>query len=241
MRPVRPVQPEYVSASQGARAHSKGAHSSVQNIIELLKELDIYNPNESRKQNIDRGRAMTKADWERVMSKSRLQRVKEGAAEHGAHPREWWGDQKHPERSHLLHAVIGEKHPDDESEDEKGGKLYRRERCPKYRKLMQEVEQERQKVQAEIQRCREANERLRELGRRTIEPPAEYKPDRRAIHRKVQQFEQEYKQLRYDKREQDVRDAGFGDEGMASQVGGHAPSHPSCWQQLNISINNLAM
>ena len=80
----------------------------------------------------------------------RLERVKEGAAEHGAHPRDWWGDEDHRERGHLLYAVIGEKLPADESEDEKGGKLYRKERCPKYRKLMQEVEQERQKVQAEI-------------------------------------------------------------------------------------------
>ena len=35
--------------------------------------------------------------------------------------------------------------------------------------------------------------------------------------------------------------AGFGSQQLGSQIGGHDPNHPSCWQQLNISILNLAM
>lgn len=35
--------------------------------------------------------------------------------------------------------------------------------------------------------------------------------------------------------------AGYGNESLASQVGGHDPNNPSCWHQLNISINNMAM
>ena len=38
-----------------------------------------------------------------------------------------------------------------------------------------------------------------------------------------------------------IRDAGYGEMGMGSQLGGHDPNHPLVYNNLNISVNNLAM
>lgn len=39
-----------------------------------------------------------------------------------------------------------------------------------------------------------------------------------------------YKKMRYDKKEQEIIAAGYGNEPIGSQIGGHDPNHPMCWQ-----------
>ena len=85
------------------------------------------------------------------------------------------------------------------------------------------------------------NERLKELGRPQLQMAPPYKVDKREIQAKLRQFEQIFLKSRYDKKEQEIHAAGYGDEPIGSQKMGHDPNHPMCWQQLNISINNYAM
>ena len=67
------------------------------------------------------------------MTKRRMQRRQEGIKEAGPHDRTWWKDVKHPERQALLRDVIWERDEMSDSEDEKGKKLYVKERCPMYK------------------------------------------------------------------------------------------------------------
>ena len=58
---------------------------------------------------------------------------------------------------------------------------------------------------------------------------------------KVAQFRKQFHEKAYNEVEALIREAGFADMGMGSQVGGHDPNHPLVHNQLNVSVNNPAM
>lgn len=60
--------------------------------------------------------------------------------EAGPHEQDWWTDASHPERQELLTDYIWERDEGNDSEDEKGNKVYVKERCPMFHTLMGEIE-----------------------------------------------------------------------------------------------------
>ena len=57
---------------------------------------------------------------------------------------------------------------------------------------------------------------------------------------RVREFEDIFYKRQAKKLDDEIVKAGFSLE-IGSQIGGHDPHHPVCWQQLNISINNYMM
>ena len=82
---------------------------------------------------------MSGAEIQAHISKLRLKKREEEARANGPHEEDWWLDPEHPERLYLLHDVLWEKSAND-SEDGKGNKVYIKERCPRYKKLLAEIE-----------------------------------------------------------------------------------------------------
>ena len=68
-----------------------------------------------------------------------------------------------------------------DSEDEKGNKIYLKERCPHYRQLMMDVEKQRALSDQRRERIVKENLRLKELGRPEIQVPGPIKTDMRDI------------------------------------------------------------
>ena len=154
-------------------------------------------------------------------------------------PHEWWEDGAHPERRHLLE-IVGE-HFDDDSEDEMGKARYVKEKCPQYIAMAKELEAERVTHERKRADIAKENVRLKAIGRAPLEDPGEYKPPGREVAEKVARFRKQFHERAYDQMEGLIKEAGFADMGMGSQLGGHDPSHPLVWNQLNASVNNLAM
>ena len=75
---------------------------------------------------------MTQTEKDRLVFDIRMKRNKAQVIKDGPHEASWWTDVDHPERMALVTEVIGERDPADESEDEKGNKIYVKERCPKF-------------------------------------------------------------------------------------------------------------
>ena len=158
----------------------------------------------------------------------------------GPHPEAWWIDKRHPQREHLLTKVLYERLRDD-SEDENGNKVYVKERCALYKQLLSDLDRQKALVEQRRERVIKENARLKELGRPAIALPSVFKVDKAEMAAKMKEFEDVFLRRQYDKKEREIVEAGFGNDALGSQVGGHDPNHPLCWQQLNISVNNLAM
>ena len=75
---------------------------------------------------------MTSEKFRELESKLRLKKHENAAREAGPHETTCWYDKEHPERLHLLIDIIGERMSED-SEDPKGNKVYKKERCPRFK------------------------------------------------------------------------------------------------------------
>ena len=69
----------------------------------------------------------------------------------------------------------------DDSEDNKGGKRYLKERCQLYRQFMQDQQQQQAQVELRRERIKKENERLKELGRPPIAVPGPYLVSKREV------------------------------------------------------------
>ena len=104
----------------------------------------------------------------------------------------------------------------DDSEDNKGGKRYLKERCQLYKQMIKDQQQQHAQVEQRRERIKKENERLKELGRPPIALPAPYLVKKREIESKLRHFEEAFKKIQYDKKEQEIIDAGYGKESLAS-------------------------
>ena len=79
------------------------------------------------------------------------------------------------------------------------------------------------------------------MGRKPLQDPGAFKYPKKEAEKKISQFKEEFNEKSYQEMEELIRNAGFGEMGMGSQLGGHDPNHPLVHNNLNISVNNLAM
>ena len=116
-----------------------------------------------------------------------------------------------------------------------------KEKCSQYKQLVNELEEKRAAHEQKRAQIAKENIRLKSIGRAPLEDPGEFKPPRREVADKVAQFRKQFHEKAYNEMEALIREAGFGDMGMGSQLGGHDPNHPLVHNQLNASVNNPAM
>ena len=147
----------------------------------------------------------------------------------GPHDESWWDSPEHPERQNLLYDVLWERMIED-SEDGKGNQVYIKERCHRYKQYVADLERQKAQDEKRRERLMKENQRNKELGRPQINIPAPLKVDKREYKSKLRHFEALFNKEQYDKKEQEIIKAGYGNESLASQVGGHDPNHPCMWQ-----------
>lgn len=87
--------------------------------------------------------------------------------------------------------IIGERGSDD-SEDDRGQPVYKRDRCESYKALQADLANERNKHEVRKQKIIKENRRLRDLGKKPIDVPGEFVVDPKIIERKVKEFAREF-------------------------------------------------
>ena len=93
----------------------------------------------------------------------------------------------------LLQRVLKERVPfEEDSENDKGEKVYIKERCKQYNQLLAEIERKKEETETRRKRTIEENKKLAALGRKLIKPEEPYKPSETKLASRIRNFEQEF-------------------------------------------------
>ena len=107
-----------------------------QKLVEAMKQFNLYDNSLDEAKNLEKCLAMSKEEKQAHIKKLKMSKSLLSQEDDGPHPNPWWFNNDHPERMHLFEKVLMERVPiEDDSENEKGEKVYKKERCPQYKQL----------------------------------------------------------------------------------------------------------
>ena len=92
----------------------------------------------------------------------------------------------------LLQRVLKERAFEEDSENDKGEKVYIKERCKQYNQLLAEIERKKKDDEIKRKRTIEENKKLVALGRKPIKLDEPFKASETKLASRIRKFEQEF-------------------------------------------------